>query len=276
LGHEVPRWQRDNQCYSCHNNGDGARALLEARKQGFPLPPECLDDTRRWLEQPLEWDRFHGEGGFNDKTLSHIQFARALASALPPAGGWRDTIAAEAARIVAKDQKPAGYWRIDDGGAGTPCTYGNALATAQACQALKSLAPVQYADALRRAEQWLTSQPRNSLVDQVAVIFGLEQGHDDLCHAAGAAILASQNADGGWGPYATSGSEPFDTAVAVLALSAGKSARRRRLDRDHAPTRRRELRAASVDYWLGDAGVAGYAKSASVSMTQCLMHSKKN
>lgn len=216
LGREVPLWQRVNHCYSCHNNGDGARALLEARKQGFPLPAQCLEDTREWFEQPLNWDRHDSEGGSKDKTLSHIQFARALASMPSQARG---AAAAEAADIVAKDQKPAGYWRIDDGGPGTPCTYGNALATAQACRTLEMLAPRQYAEALRRAERWLANQPRNSLVDQVAVIFGLEHRREELCRDAGAAILVSQNADGGWGPYATSGSEPFDTAIAILALA---------------------------------------------------------
>src|SRR5436305_12386153 len=46
LGREVPRWQRENHCYSCHNNGDGARALLEAARQGFSLPPRSADATR--------------------------------------------------------------------------------------------------------------------------------------------------------------------------------------------------------------------------------------
>src|SRR5262245_15306064 len=30
LTREVPRWKSENDCYSCHNNGDAARALLVA------------------------------------------------------------------------------------------------------------------------------------------------------------------------------------------------------------------------------------------------------
>lgn len=214
LGREVPRWQRENHCYSCHNNGDGARALLEARRQGYTLPPHCLDDTRAWLEQPLRWDHNGGEGGFSDKVLAHIQFARTLAHT----GATRAASAALAAQVVAQDQQPEGYWRIDDGGTGTPCTYGNALATVQAAQALELMSPHEHAAAIDRARQWLARQPRNSVVDQATILLGLGRDHVELRRTACAAILASQNADGGWGPFATSGSEPFDTAIAILGL----------------------------------------------------------
>ncbi|HEV8059605.1 MAG TPA: prenyltransferase/squalene oxidase repeat-containing protein [Gemmataceae bacterium] len=216
LAQEVPRWNRENHCYSCHNNGDGARALLEAQHQGFSRVADSLDDTRNWLNQPLNWDHNGGEGGFSDKVLARIQFARALADALPQAN---PIAVSEAARVLVQDQQPEGYWRIGDGGIGSPCTYGVALATAQACQALKILAPTQESAAINRAEQWLLSQPRNGLVDHVAVLFGLGEGHEEVRRAACAAIVASQNLDGGWGPFSSSASEPFDSAVAILALT---------------------------------------------------------
>jgi hypothetical protein len=224
LGREVPRWQHENHCYSCHNNGDGARALLEAKRRGFPLAPHCLDDTRAWLEQPLNWNHNGGEGGFSDKVLAHIQFARTLAHT----GAALNPSAAQAAQIVAQDQRPDGHWRIDDGGTGTPCTYGNALATVQAMQALEMLGPREHATAIARARQWLAGQPRNSLVDQATVLLGIDGDHEDLRRAASASILASQNADGGWGPFATSGSEPFDTAIALIALLRAPDAARNR------------------------------------------------
>jgi hypothetical protein len=28
LAREVPRWSAGNHCYSCHNNGDGARLIF--------------------------------------------------------------------------------------------------------------------------------------------------------------------------------------------------------------------------------------------------------
>jgi Prenyltransferase and squalene oxidase repeat len=216
LASEVPRWKRENHCYSCHNNGDGARALLLAQQHGAGGLTASLEDTCHWLEQPQNWDHNGGEGGFSDKVLAHIQFARALADTRARS----DSVAAEAARVVAADQQPEGFWRIDAGSVGSPCTYGNALATAQACQALRKLAPNQESAAIARAERWLASQPRTSLLDNVAVLFGLNDGHDEVRGSACAAIASSQNRDGGWGPFATSGSEPFDTAIAILGLAS--------------------------------------------------------
>ncbi|MGE3821928.1 MAG: hypothetical protein AB7I30_21150, partial [Isosphaeraceae bacterium] len=39
LSVEVPRWARENRCHSCHNNGDAAKALYQARRLGRTLPP---------------------------------------------------------------------------------------------------------------------------------------------------------------------------------------------------------------------------------------------
>ncbi len=38
LSREVPRWSRENHCYSCHNNGDAARALYQASRAGIRVP----------------------------------------------------------------------------------------------------------------------------------------------------------------------------------------------------------------------------------------------
>ena len=45
LSREVPRWSRENHCYSCHNNGDAARALYLARARGYAISAEALTDT---------------------------------------------------------------------------------------------------------------------------------------------------------------------------------------------------------------------------------------
>src|SRR5947209_16193452 len=50
LTREVPRWFRKNKCFSCHNNGDAARALYHAVRLGFAVPRKALADTSEWLE----------------------------------------------------------------------------------------------------------------------------------------------------------------------------------------------------------------------------------
>ena len=55
LEREVPKWKRDNGCYSCHNDGDGLRALLLARRAGIPVNAAALSESLQALAVPSEW-----------------------------------------------------------------------------------------------------------------------------------------------------------------------------------------------------------------------------
>src|SRR4051812_41648464 len=81
LAREVPSWSKDNGCYSCHNNGDAARALFVAVRLRRRVPSAALADTTRWLQRPGDWDRNGGEGPFSNKKLARLQFAAALVEA---------------------------------------------------------------------------------------------------------------------------------------------------------------------------------------------------
>ena len=66
LSREVPRWSREKHCFSCHNNGDGARALFRAARQGEHVPAQsggllgagCLSCHRQILliAQPVSYN----------------------------------------------------------------------------------------------------------------------------------------------------------------------------------------------------------------------------
>src|SRR5437763_9379854 len=108
LAREVPRWSRENHCFSCHNNGDGARALYAAMQQGYRLPTIALADTTRWLLAPEDWDKNRGNPAFSDKKLARIQFAAALGDALE-AGIVQDRAALlRAAESLLPSQEPDG------------------------------------------------------------------------------------------------------------------------------------------------------------------------
>src|SRR5690349_18358879 len=79
LAREVPSWPGQNQCYSCHNNGDAARALYLGRKLGYTVPDEALQGTTAWLRTPTRWDEIHGAPAASDRNLARIQFTAALA-----------------------------------------------------------------------------------------------------------------------------------------------------------------------------------------------------
>ena len=224
LAREVPRWPRKNQCYSCHNNGDAARALYTAARLRYRVPADALADTTRWLLQPQQWDHNGGDPGFSDKGLARIQFAAALMDAVE-AGFVRDQrILSQAAELVAGQQQKDGSWQIDAAGAvGSPTTYGPFLATCQACRIFRKSDPEVYRAALSKAGQWLRRNEAKNVLDAAAKVLALHETSDREAAAQVAQCLAlirkGEVSTGGWGPYVNSPAEPFDTAVVLLALA---------------------------------------------------------
>ena len=207
LVREVPAWFRENGCFSCHNNGDGARALMIAAQQGYRVPAAALANTLAWLRRPEAWDNNQGDPAFSDKTLAHIQFAAAL-------GQSGATGLDSAAGQVAQDQAAGGAWEID--ALGSPVTYGTALAT---YMALRTLNASSYQEQTGKAWRWFAQlDPKNNVAAAALLLAARLEPHRLNTDRALVLLTESQNPDGGWGPYAHAPSEPFDTALALLAL----------------------------------------------------------
>jgi hypothetical protein len=211
LVREVPRWSKENRCFSCHNNGDAARALYVAEQTGYRVPQSALADTTRWLLAPGDWDHDRTSPAFGDRKLARIQFASALAQAYE-AGIVRDRAAViAAAESLLRYQETDGSWQIDAGSAvGSPVTYGTALST---YMARRSLEIAGLNEPAARARQWLLVSKPHSILDAAALLLALPARRDCLD-----LILGAQSSDGGWGPHAMTASESFDTAVVLLAL----------------------------------------------------------
>jgi len=237
LTREVPRWRQEHPCYSCHNNGDAARALIAARVENH-TSGTALDDTLTWLQSPSKWDASTTGGGFDDKPLARIQFAGALASAVD-AGLTPSEPMRAAARLVATDQALDGSWRLDSSeSVASPATYGTALATWAARRVLVRARVTDLEQAIARADRWLRRVEPKNVPDSAAVVLGLERATDPDAVAQRSRALAvlrrGQAPDGGWGLYTTSPPEPFDTAVALLALTTLDDARAQPLYRGAA------------------------------------------
>ena len=221
LSREVPRWRREHPCYSCHNNGDAARALITASKHGHDVG-SALADTLTWLRVPGQWDKPTAKGGIDDKPLARIQFAGALRLAvdagLAPAAAWEDAV-----RLVAADQRSDGSWQLDSSQSlGSPTTYGTALATASALRMLRAVERRDVAPAIAKAEAWLRRMTVETVVDAASVVLGLEHPTDGgrAQHARALDMIRKAQApNGGWGPYITSPPQVFDTALVMLAVS---------------------------------------------------------
>ena len=225
LAREVPRWDTDNHCFSCHNNGDGARALFLARRKGFDVPSEALASTIAWLREPAQWTQVKGAAGSNDKNLARIQFASSLAEASRD-GIIRDAAALRsAAELLIANQDASGAWPVDAGSLpGAPATYGTPLATYMAREVLVIADRRRFADAITRANAWLARAKPANVVDAAGLLLASSNRVD--CRDT---LLAAQSRDGGWGPQRGMPVEVFDTAIAVLALRGkGEAARRGR------------------------------------------------
>ncbi len=226
LAREVPKWSAEKKCYSCHNNGDAARALFAAVRHKRTVPAEALTDTSRWLAKPSEWDGKTRDGAteYGEASLARIQFAAALAEATA-AGVVKDKDALRrAADLVARDQQKDGSWKVDaEGVVGSPATYGPYLATRQARDVLRRADADKHREAVARADRWLRAAKVKTVLDAAAVLSALE-GADDRDAVTQRRhclelVRKGQTGEGGWGPYLNSAAESFDTAVVLLALA---------------------------------------------------------
>lgn len=224
LAREVPAWSRDNGCFSCHNNGDAARALYAARRSGFPVPAAALADTTAWVSQPSRWDQNNGDPGFSDKRLANLQFAASLLAAVETGVSNDQRALRAAADKVAADQGEDGAWRIEAQDAlGSPTTYGTTLATFSAWRVLTESDSTEARSAGVKAANWLRQAPMNNVPAAATLLrFALRDGSPVAARRradAFALLRRAQTSDGGWGPYLNVPAEVFDTALAVLALA---------------------------------------------------------
>ena len=204
-------------------NGDATRALLEAGARGYDLGPS-LDETLNFLKQPATWDQYKAPSGFDDKRLLRLQFASALAAA-ERHGKAASTDLEAAAKLLVADQAADGSWTLDQSQSlGSPATYGAILATWSARTSLiaSGMQPDNFT--LVQADRWLRGLTVDTVYDASTLLLALDLTGDvmadGLRRTALSIVRTGQTENGGWGPEATAPPQVFDTAIAVLALSA--------------------------------------------------------
>ena len=222
LSVEVPKWRAEHPCYSCHNNGDAARALLVASARGYDVG-NALVDTLSFLKKPENWNQNKAAAGFDDKQLARVQFAGALTVAHAQGRVPRGDLE-RAARLLIADQKPDGSWTLDQSQSiASPATYGTIIATWSARATLGASGLMAAIPAIENADKWIRGLRPQNVIDCAAVILALDRAADATAEATRGDCLTilrnGQSRDGGWGPYVTSAPQVFDTAMAVQALA---------------------------------------------------------
>lgn len=221
LAREVPAWSRENGCYSCHNNGDGARALFVGLRNKYAISNEAIEDTLAWITAPENWGKNKGDPGFSDQRLADIQFAATLLSAIELRLVRNPTALDQAAARLVPHQSENGAWDVEpQNPAGSPVTYGTALATYLAWKTLSAAGEPSSTSARKKAERWLASAKIDSVTSAAALLlFAAETRDGKMQNVSSSYLRKHQLSGGGWGPYPLSPAEAFDTAIAILALS---------------------------------------------------------
>ena len=213
LKREVEDWRGENGCYSCHNNGDAARALYQAAARR--AQPDPIVDTTNWLRQPDAWQHNGGEGPMVDYRLANLQFALALVTA-DQSGLLEDqTALTSSAELVAADQDEEGAWQTHTVGIGSPITYGPALGTVLALDVLTHVDPQRFAPAISRGTTFLAEFRVQTVLDAAGILLGPVDREEECL----AVLRRGRTPDGGWGPFVNSAPEVFDTALVLLALT---------------------------------------------------------
>jgi hypothetical protein len=227
LGREVPRWSRANHCFSCHNNGDAARALYSSLQSGFAVPRAALEDTTAWLSEPARWEHNGGRGPFSDKRLARVQFTAALAAARRAGLVNDQAILSRAAARLAQDQAGDGSWPLEgENEPGSPATYGRFLATFLACESLRTADPSGLREPIARAERWLLDREIKTCTDASVMLMVTHKVPAPQSLSSQARCLEllrkGQSEEGGWGPFESSPPEVYDTALALIAVASVK------------------------------------------------------
>ena len=218
LRSEVPARSREKHCFSCHNNGDAARALLHAARSGLDVPDAALADTARWLIKPEGWEHNGGEGPFVDKRLARVAFTAALATAFSTGRITDPKPVVAAAGALALDQAADGSWPLE-GEDATECASHVRPAPGHpaGAQSLATADPARFRSAIARADNWLLARKVQNVTDASIILMAFESPARQPAVAArlqtALDLLARiQAPEGGWGLDAYSPPEPFDTA----------------------------------------------------------------
>ena len=187
-------------CVSCHHNSVVAMAVATARANGYTVNETTAKTQSRVVGAYLDSWRArtlqnHFIAGSQD-TISYLLFGLAVEHYPPDA-------ATDAQAIwLKRRQEPDGHWPIQT--IRPPIESNDIEVTAVSLRALQAFAPpaqrAEYAGAVDRARQWLTTSKARATEERAFRLLGLSWANapKDVVRNAARDLLATQRADGGW------------------------------------------------------------------------------
>ncbi len=278
-------------CASCHHVPMTVWCMTEARKQGFTVPNQTLDEFRTWSLTPYLKDAalkpFNQDKFGNAKTsLNTIYLSLALFAAPKLDEQGTEAIKKFAAHLLAK-QEADGSWSSGRTGYEPPIGDKGEVLTMQALLVLavadqRGLAPAGWTRGRDRALAWLgknkpgdTNQSLNLRL-QVAQRFGKPEEVQPLVQQ----LLEQQNADGGWSQVKDRPSDALATGQTLSVLAMLGQVEKPEVRRGQAYLTRTQLKDGS--WWVPsrDKGRKGLAIShygsgwATLGLLQTLQNGK--
>jgi ankyrin repeat protein len=219
IQHSQQDWYHKQSCGSCHQQYFPALAFHAARQHGIPFDAAAARASDAaafsyFSNLPRAVEYYEIIDPASDDALAILA---ANAAGLQPS-----LVTAVYARLIAARQQPDGRWETFD--ERPPQSYSPFTATATALRAIQlySHASLQ-ADTqsrLLRARAWLLSHSARSTEERSQQLLGLHSAAASpaALDKLAAALLATQQPDGGWNSLDGRRSDAYSTGEALIAL----------------------------------------------------------
>jgi len=231
----MTQFTQSASCISCHHEGLGRIATGEARDHGFAIDSAVQQTQEGRLRGMLmALQPVHEQALKSPEALKQVPLMEM--NEIAPTDTWllagmaahhepRSAATSAMAMVLAKAQTEDGSWSFSL--PRVPMQSSKFTYTALSVKVLKDFGSKdrasEIADRIEKARAWLAqTQPKTS-DDRASRLLGLKWSGAaaDDCHGAVAAVVANQQADGGWSQDPASASDAYATGQALYALHVG-------------------------------------------------------
>lgn len=225
LQKSMAEYPHHNTCFSCHHQGVPLFTLALLRKRGYTIDEAGMATAVQHTIADLRT----GLASYNQGTGQPGGVTRAGYALLAlQAGGVKpEEITSAVTGYLLQMDKDRGFWKAASNR--PPSEVSNFTNTFLAIYGLKNYADKSQAQTVQerigQARKWLEATPTQETEDKVFRLWGMAEAGSEKAEIAQAvkALLADQNADGGWAQLPQGASDAYATAsvLTILQIAGG-------------------------------------------------------